>query len=164
MKSDSTPFTSSYYRVCPWHVPSTYFPPSTGNRRGVRLDDRISWEPPWEFVATQFANAFRKQAFPLLNLFKFTNEGEEDNGRFLIADARSMPPCRYLFDDNEFLEIQFYIPPDEKILSLYFSHRRVVFYLFVITCYYLLLDCILLFLFFLADFLLGLLQRFNLPS
>lgn len=71
---------------------------------------------------------------------------------------------RYLFDDNEFLEIQFYIPPDEKILSLYFSHRRVVFYLFVITCYYLLLDCILLFLFFLGDFLLGLLQRFNLPS
>lgn len=71
---------------------------------------------------------------------------------------------RYLFDDNEFLEIQFYIPPDEKILSLYFSHRRVVFYLFVITCYYLLLDCILLFPFFLGDFLLGLLQRFNLPS
>lgn len=62
------------------------------------------------------------------------------------------------------LKYKIYIPPDEKILSLYFSHRRVVFYLFVITCYYLLLDCILLFLFFLGDFLLGLLQRFNLPS
>lgn len=135
LKSDSIPFTSSYYRVCPWHVPSTYFPPSTGNRRGVRLDDRISWEPPWEFVATQFANAFRKQAFPLLNLFKFTNEGEEDNGRFLIADARSMPPQislrRYRIPWNTIL----YPPWWKNIISLFFTSSCSVLFI----CYYVLL-------------------------
>lgn len=68
-----TPFTSSSTsRVCPWHVPSTYFPPSTGNRRGVRLDDRISW---WTLVRIcRRLICERIRTFPLLSLFKFTDQ------------------------------------------------------------------------------------------
>lgn len=56
---------------------------STGNRRGVRLDDRISWWTLVRICRRLICNE-RIAPFPLSSLFKFTDQ-REDNGRFLIV-------------------------------------------------------------------------------
>ena len=127
-RNDGTPFTELILsRVCPWRVPSTYFPLSTWkSKRGQARWQDILQEPPWEFVATQFANAFRKR---FLYWAYSSSRRREGGGQWSFSlSMLGRWHHRYLLDDNvNSVKYNAISPPYmKKILSLYYFFYVVV--------------------------------------